>query len=115
MWNDGACRGDETDRMTEGIGIQLIWSIAGNAMAVVVAVVGAIRQVERLRKQLQVHALSEFDVLREARVEFKEGIAAKRIVLCNRASLGNAVQPIEAVLGSRVSSGATAEVGGRKS
>src|SRR5207248_10148979 len=70
----------------------------GNVIAKVVAIVGAIGQVERLCEQLQVHAIAELDILREPRVELKERVAAQRIILRNRASLRNSVQPVEAVL-----------------
>ena len=53
----------------------------GDAVVEVVAVVGAIRQVERLRDELQVHPLADLDVLRQPQVELEERIAAKRIVL----------------------------------
>src|SRR5580704_1125096 len=68
----------------------------------VVAIVGAVRQVEGLRKQLQVHAFPELDVLRQAHVELKERIATQGIVLSYRASLRHAVYAIEAVLCPRV-------------
>src|SRR5713226_10197258 len=56
-WDNDAVRVDEPDRMAER-------GRAGNVAAKVVAVVAAIRQVERLRHQLQIHAFTEFDVLR---------------------------------------------------
>ena len=54
---------------------------AGYVVVEVVAVVGAIGQVERLRDELQVHPLADLDVLRQPQVELEERIAAKRIVL----------------------------------
>lgn len=97
--NDGAGRVDEALGMAE---VRRIGNASGAIDAKVVAVVGPIGQVERLREQLQVHAIAELDILCEAHVEFEEWIPAQWIVLRNRAPLRDPVQPIEAVLRSRV-------------
>src|SRR6185312_5265900 len=54
----------------------------------VISVVSAVGEVEGLRQQLQVHPLTQLDVLGQAGVQFKERIAAQRIVLSNGALLG---------------------------
>src|SRR5437660_2926192 len=79
-WDNDAVRVDEPDRMAKR-------GSAGDVAAEVVAVIAAIRQVECLGHQLQVHAFAEFDVLRQPHVEFKEWISTKRIVLGDGAPL----------------------------
>src|SRR5438445_1402136 len=71
---------------------------AGDVVIEVVAVVGAIRQIERLRDQLQIDAFAQSDVLCQPQVEFEERIAAERVVFGNGASLLDTVQSVEAVL-----------------
>jgi selenophosphate synthetase-related protein len=63
--NDGAGRGDESDRMTK-------CRSRGDVIAKVAAIVGAIGQVERLCETLQVQAIAELDILREPGVDLKE-------------------------------------------
>lgn len=81
--------------MTERPGI-------GNAVTKIVAVICTIRQVERLGKQSQIHAIAELDVLGQTHIEFKEWIAKKRIELRDGASLRDAINTVEAVLRSGV-------------
>src|SRR5438445_10051334 len=89
---------------------------AGDVVIEVVAVVGAIRQIERLRNQLQVHAFAQSDVLCQPQVELEERIAAERVVFGNGASLLDAVQSVEAVLRRSIRSRtAITKVNGRKS
>lgn len=65
---------------------------------IVVAVVGAVGQIEGLTDDLQIVMVAELYVLGESQVQLKERIAAKGIVLGNRATLRNAVDTVEAVL-----------------
>lgn len=59
MWDDGAGWIHETDRMTKRRN-------KGSGIAKVIAVVRAIGQVECLPEELEVHAISELDVLLQA-------------------------------------------------
>src|SRR6266566_650122 len=96
--HDGAGRVNKPGRVPEGGSI-------GNTVIEVVAVVSAVRQVERLRHELQVHPLTKLEVLRQPHIELEERISAKGIVLGDGAPLRDAVQPIEAVLGTAVVAG----------
>ena len=71
----------------------------------IVAVVGAIGEVKGLCNDLQVIAFAELEVLRQTHIELDERITAQRIELGDGASLGNAVDAIEAVLRSGVVAG----------
>ena len=71
---------------------------AGDAIAEVAAIVGAIGEVEGLGDELKVDVLAEFEVLGQAHVELEERIAAERIIFRDGAALGDAVDAVEAVL-----------------
>src|SRR5215475_5020661 len=110
MRDDGAGRVDEANRMSEGAWIS-------NIQTKIISIVGAIRQIEGLRHELQVHALAELDVLRKAHIEFEEGVPAKRIILRNRqwrqwhAQLGRALAlSVEAILEIELSLGCAVSV-----
>ena len=78
--------------MTEGVparGSRMLW----RCPAGVVTVVGAVGQVERLRDELQVHVLAEFEVLGQTQIELEEGIAAQGIVLGDGAVCGAPLMP----------------------
>ena len=77
-------RVDEALRMSEGSGI-------GDAQGVVVAIIGPVSQVERLRDQFQLHALAKLERLGHSQIELEEWITAQQIVLVNRALLGDVV------------------------
>src|SRR5437016_3507012 len=78
--DDGARRIDEALWMAE---VRGIGNVGGATDTKVVAVVGAVCQIERLREQLQVHAIAELDVFRQAHIELEERLAAQRIVFCD--------------------------------
>ena len=83
--------------MSEGFG-------GADVVAEVVAVVGAVGEVEGLADDFQVHALPEAEVLGKAQIEFEERITAKRVELGDGAG-GNTVQTVEAILGLGIVTG----------
>src|ERR1019366_8002580 len=96
--NYGAARGQESRRVAE-------CGLARNIAVEVVPVVGAVRQVERLGHELQLHTLAQVDVLRQAHIELEERISAKRIIPGDGAALENAVQAIKTVLRAGIIAG----------
>lgn len=77
--------------MSEGFG-------GADVVAEVVAVVGAVGEVEGLADDFQVHALPEAEVLGKAQIEFEERITAERVELGDGAG-GRLSETVEAILG----------------
>lgn len=71
--NGGAGRVDEASRMPER-------RRAGDTVAVVIAIVGAIGEVKGLGDELKIDVFADFEVLGQAQIELEERIAAKRII-----------------------------------
>lgn len=84
---------------------------AGDAVAVVIAIVGAIRQVEGLGDELKIYVLANSEVLGEADIQLEEGVAAQGVIFGNGAIRSDAVDAVEAVLSTCVIAGKCKVVG----
>src|SRR5207248_5421715 len=79
-----AGRIDEPLRMAER-------SRIGDAQGVVVAIIGPVSQIERLRDQFQLHTLAKFEGLGQAQIKLEERVATHRIVVVYCALLRDVV------------------------